>query len=71
MAAQFPGDVLDQPDDAASDSGVLDARERLGQGQAVGAGEKVGDVGRRARLPVSGDSLAFATKLASQMELRR
>jgi hypothetical protein len=40
MAAQFPGDVSDQIDDAPAEPSVLDARERLGQGQAVGGGEE-------------------------------
>ena len=43
------GDLLDQIDDAAAQLGVLDPHEGLGQRQAVGGREKIGDIGGRGR----------------------
>src|SRR5580704_17823700 len=44
------GDLLDQVDDATPQLGIIDARERLGEGEAVRGGEKIGDIGGRRRL---------------------
>src|SRR5580692_12493339 len=44
------GDLLDQVDDATPQLGIIDARERLGEGEAVRGGEKIGDIGGRGRL---------------------
>src|ERR1700693_3859310 len=44
------GDLLDQVDDAPSQLGIIDARERLGERQPVRGGEKIGHIGGRGRL---------------------
>src|SRR5271169_2563571 len=44
------GDLLDQVDDAPSQLGIVDTRERLGERQPVRGREKIGDIGGRGRL---------------------
>src|SRR3984893_6267720 len=44
------GDLLDQVDDAPSQLGIIDTRKRLGEGEAVRGGEKIGHIGGRGRL---------------------
>src|SRR3984893_7485045 len=44
------GDLLDQVDDAPSQLGIIDTCKRLGEGEAVRGGEKIGDIGGRGRL---------------------
>src|SRR5580692_9501374 len=44
------GDLLDQVDDAPSQLGIIDTRERLGERQPVRGREKIGDIGGRGRL---------------------
>jgi hypothetical protein len=39
------------PTGRAAEPGIFNERERPGKGQAVGGGEKAGDIVRRARLP--------------------
>jgi hypothetical protein len=50
-------DLFDQLDDAAAEPGVFEEHERLGKGQAVGGGEKVRDVIRRAGFPRAAPSV--------------
>lgn len=46
----FAGNLFDEIDDAATQLRIGDSHEGLGQGEAVGRGEKIGDVGRRERV---------------------
>jgi len=55
------GDLLDQVDDAPSQLGIVDARERLGEGEAVRGGEKIGHIGGRGRLTDVVDQLIAET----------
>src|SRR5712671_3480608 len=65
------GDLLDQIDDSAAQLGVLDAHEGLGQRQAVGGRQEVGDIGRRGRLGKSVVRLARGVRRAVEEERHR
>ena len=67
----FACDLLDQIDDPAAQLGVLDAHEGLGQREAIGGRQEVGDIGRRGRFGKSVVGLPRRVRRAVEEERHR